>query len=376
MFWHSFKYELKTLLRVRELVFWNLIFPVALASFMFLAFGKISDATEKIEMIPVAVVEEQDSKVMDFVMEQLSTGEDALLDIQNVTEEKAEQLLKEEKIKGIIFEGEDTRLRVKESGMDQTVLQMILQQYKQQETAIKDVATEHPEKVASLVQGFSESVEVVKKEKMGDGNQDNLVNYFYAIFAMVCLFASFSGCNMVGNMQPNVSVMGQRRTVSPVHKMTTVLAEFAACELFQMVVVSLLLVYMRGILGIHLGNHYGAILLLLFVATSCGNMLGICIGCIPRFSMGAKTGILTGVSLLLSMMSDLMVAGVRDGIEHTVPIINDINPAALIVDSFYALNVYDTYERFAGNLFMLLIVTTILAVVSILLVRRNRYASL
>lgn len=211
---------------------------------------------------------------------------------------------------------------------------------------------------------------------MGDGNQDNLVNYFYAIFAMVCLFASFSGCNMVGNMQPNVSVMGQRRTVSPVHKMTTVLAEFAACELFQMVVVSLLLVYMRGILGIHLGNHYGAILLLLFVATSCGNMLGICIGCIPRFSMGAKTGILTGVSLLLSMMSDLMVAGVRDGIEHTVPIINDINPAALIVDSFYALNVYDTYERFAGNLFMLLIVTTILAVVSILLVRRNRYASL
>ena len=92
--------------------------------------------------------------------------------------------------------------------------------------------------------------------------------------------------------------------------------------------------------------------------------------------MGAKTGILTGVSLLLSMMSDLMVAGVRDGIEHTVPIINDINPAALIVDSFYALNVYDTYERFAGNLFMLLIVTTILAVVSILLVRRNRYASL
>ncbi|MBO5486548.1 MAG: ABC transporter permease, partial [Eubacterium sp.] len=136
------------------------------------------------------------------------------------------------------------------------------------------------------------------------------------------------------------------------------------------------LVYMRGILGIHLGNHYGAILLLLFVATSCGNMLGICIGCISRIGMGAKAGILTGLGLLLSMLSDLMVSGIRDKIEHTIPILNDINPAALIVDSFYALNVYDTYERFAGNLIMLLIITTILAVVSILLVRRNRYASL
>lgn len=376
MFWHNFKYGLKVLLHVKELVFWNLIFPIALASFMYLAFGNISETTEKMHKIPVAVVEEQDSKIMNFVLEQLSGGDDALLTIQNVTEDEAEQLLEAESVKGIIYEGEDTRLRVKESGMDQTVLQMILQQYKQQETVIKDVMSEHPENLASLVAGISDSADVVKREGMGEGNQDNLVNYFYAIFAMVCLFASFCGCNMMGGMQPNVSAMGQRRAVSPVRKMTAVLAEFTACELFQMVVVSLLLVYMRFVLKIHLGNHYGAILLLLLVATSCGNMFGICIGCLSRIGLGVKMGILVGVSLTLSMLSDLMVAGIRDGIEHTVPIINDINPAALIVDSFYALNVYDTYERFAGNIIMLIVVTVILAVISIFLVRRNRYASL
>ncbi len=376
MFWHNFKYGLKTLLRVKELVFWNLIFPIALASFMYLAFGNISEATEKMHKIPVAVVQGQDSQVMELVLEQLSEGEEALLTVQKVTEDKAEQLLEEESVKGIIYEGENPRLRVKESGIDQTVLQMILQQYKQQETVIKDVIAQHPDRLAVLLSGISDSSHVIKREAMGEGNQDNLVNYFYAIFAMVCLFASFCSCNMIGGIQPNISAMGQRRAVSPVHKMTAVLAQYTACELFQMVVVLLLLVYMRAVLGIHLGSHYGAIVLLLFVATSCGSMIGICIGCISRIGAGAKMGILVGISLFLSMLSDLMIAGIRSAIEHTVPIINDINPASLIVDSFYALNVYDTYERFTGNLIMLLLITVILAVVSIFLVRRNRYASL
>lgn len=376
MFWHSFKYGFKILFRVKELVFWSLIFPVALASFMFLAFGNISEKTESVHQIPVALVEEQGSEVMGAVLDQLSSGDEPLLSVEKATGEKAEQLLEDEKVTGVIYAGEDARLRVKESGIDQTVLQMIMQQCRQQETVIREVLSEHPEQMGSLLAGISEPAAAVKREKMGDGNQDNLVNYFYAIFAMVCLFASFSSCNMIGNMQPNVSAMGQRRAVSPTRKMTAVLAEFTASELFQMVIVSLLLVYMRFVLGIQLGSRYGAIVLLLFVGTSCGSMLGICIGCISKIGAGAKTGILVAGSLFLSMLSDLMISGIRNEIEHTVPVINDINPAALIVDSFYALNVYDTYERFAGNLIMLTLITVALAVISILLVRRNRYASL
>lgn len=376
MFWHNFKYGMKTLLRVKELVFWSLIFPVALASFMYLAFGNISETTEYVHQIPVAVVEERGSEVMEHVLDQLSTGDEPMLSVKKVTEEEAEQLLEEEDVTGIFYAGEDARLRVKESGMDQTVLQMILQQYRQQESVVKDVLAEHPEQTGSLLAGISEPAAVVKKEKMGDGNQDNLVNYFYAIFAMVCLFASFSSCNMIGDMQPNVSARGQRRAVSPMRKMTAVLAEFSACECFQMAVVMLLLVYMRFVLGIQIGSRYGAIVLLLFAGTSCGSMLGICIGCIAKISMGVKTGILVALSLFLSMLSDLMISGVRNSIEHNIPIINDINPAALISDSFYALNVYDTYDRFAENLFLLILITVVLAVISILLVRRNRYASL
>ena len=89
-------------------------------------------------------------------------------------------------------------------------------------------------------------------------------------------------------------------------------------------------------------------------------------------------GILVAASLFLSFLSDLMAQGVRDKIEHTAPIVNDINPAALIADSFYALNVYDGYGRFAVNLCTLLGMTAVLGAVDFWMVRRKRsnYAGL
>ena len=63
-------------------------------------------------------------------------------------------------------------------------------------------------------------------------------------------------------------------------------------------------------------------------------------------------------------------------IEHNVPIINRINPAALIVDSLYALNIYDTYDRYIQNIVVLAIMSVILLSVSFLILRRNKYASL
>ena len=48
--------------------------------------------------------------------------------------------------------------------------------------------------------------------------------------------------------------------------------------------------------------------------------------------------------MILSVLGGLIGPNVKSYIEHTMPIINRINPASLIVDSFYALNIYDTYD--------------------------------
>lgn len=377
MFLREFKYTLLSLLRSKELIFWTLIFPFALSTFMFMAFGNLFETTEQFRVIPVAVVQKETNPAFSVMLGAISVeGEEQILETTYAVEEEADKLLQDEDIKGIIYVDKKVSLKVKDNGMDQTILQMILNQFVQYEELLTDVGSRQPDKVMEVAQQLSGQVDYFVEGNKSEGNQDNVINYFYAIFAMTCLFASFAGCETILQLQANMSPLGQRRSVVGMGKMKMLLADFAASELVQFVLVCILLVYMRGVLGLKLGDRYGAIVLLLFVSTSLGIMLGILVGTLPRFGEAGKTGLLVSVNLAFCCMSDLMVSGIKDFIEHHVPVLNDINPAALITDAFYALNVYDTSERYLVDLCTLAGMTAVFGVVCYFIVRRNRYASI
>lgn len=377
MFGHVFKYGLLSLLRTKEIVFWTLIFPFALTTFMYLAFGNIFETTEKFHVVPVAVVEKEKNEVFDQMLKMVSEdSEEPLLEVHDMTSEEAEKELKDGEIKGILYVDHEVSMKVAEAGLEQTMLEMVLDQFVQYEKTIKDVAQQNPQHFMNAVAALTGQHEYVAEGKTSDGNQDNIINYFYAIFAMVCLFASFAGCDRILKIQANVSTLGQRRNMIPVHKLKSILADFLACEIVQYTIVILLLVYMKMVLKLDLGDKLPYMLLLLFFGTSYGIGLGILVGSIPRLGEAAKTGILVSVSLALSAMSDLMVSGIRESIEKSVPFINDINPAALITDSFYALNIYETNERFWINMAWLGGGIVAIMLLSYFMVRRSRYASL
>lgn len=377
MFRHILKYGLLSLLRTREIVFWTLIFPFALTTFMYFAFSNIFSTTEQFHAIPVAVVRQSENKAFTQILDMLSAeGENQILQVQRKERAQAEKMLQDGDVKGILYEGETVSLAVAESGMDQTMLKMIMEQFVQYEKTISDVWQFHPEKLMQSVTALASQEQYVEEKKTSEGNQDNIMNYFYAVLAMVCLFASFAGCDRILKIQANVSVLGQRRNMIPIHKMKSIIADFAACEIVQYTIVLLLLIYMKFVLKLPLGDNLPQILLLLLFGTSYGIMFGIFVGSLPRMEEGMKIGVLVCVGLVFSAMSDLMISGIKDGIEHTVPIINDINPAALITDSFYALNIYETNERFFGNIICLGAGIVLFTLVSYAMVRRSRYASL
>lgn len=377
MFIHIFQYALKGLCRSKVIVFWTLFFPIALSTFMYLSFINVSDTMEKVNVIPVAVVQEKETTAFDDMLGDVSgKGENRLLKVIRTSEEKAEALLDGREVRGIIYTGDQLSLRVAENGVEQTMLQMILNQFKQHEKVIADVRKDHPEKLDQALKALSEELTYVVENKTTDGNQDSMVNYFYAVFALTCLLASLSGYDRIVKIQENISPLAQRRSVSPVHKMKGILADFLACELLQFSVVCLLFFYMKVILGIQLGNKYPAILLLLFLGTSLGVLVGILIGTLPWYGEVVKIGIITAIVLVFCTLSDLMVDGIRDAVEHNIPWLNDINPAALIVDSFYALNIYDNYVRFGENMMRLGGIAVLLLFICFCIVRRRRYASL
>ncbi len=377
MFIRDFLYTIKILMRAKVSLFWTLVFPILLATFMYMAFGNIYEQDEMFSNIKVAVVTEDESaNGLNYMLDALSDGDDALLSVTRMSESDAEKLLADEEVEGIIYT-DDVKLTVAESSVNASILETVLSEYKQYEHALKDIykdGTEPKGDMSNLVEKLSEQRSYYTEKSSTEGSQNVYNNYFYAIFAMSCLFASLSSIEMMSNLQANVSATGKRKNVSPQRKMTFVLAEFAALLLIHFVVEVISFIYMSCI-GVDFGDRVWEILLTLFVGCFIGLAIGVIVGAISKLAEGTKIGIVIGISMVMSILSDLCINGIKYEIQQHVPIINKLNPAALISDSFYALNVYSDHQVFTENIVIMTIEAVVLIAVGILMVRRNRYAS-
>lgn len=59
MFFHNFKYCIKTIINGKVTLFWTLIFPIALATFMYMAMGNLMEKGEMFKDVKVALVEQE-----------------------------------------------------------------------------------------------------------------------------------------------------------------------------------------------------------------------------------------------------------------------------------------------------------------------------
>ena len=386
MFIRDFLYTIKILMRAKVSIFWTLVFPILLATFMYMAFGNIYEQDEMFSNIKVAVVTEDESaNGLNYMLDALSDGDDALLLVERMSENDAEKSLADEEVEGIIYT-DDVRLTVAESSVNASILETVLSEYKQYEHTLKDIykdgiglqqymsGTSGVDDMSDLVEKLSEQRSYYTEKASTEGSQNVYNNYFYAIFAMSCLFASLSSIGMMNNLQANVSATGKRKNVSPQRKMTFVLAEFAALLLIHFVVEVISFIYMSCI-GVDFGDRVWEILLTLFVGCFIGLAIGVIVGAISKLAEGTKIGIVIGISMVMSILSDLCINGIKYEIQQNAPIINKLNPAALISDSFYALNVYSDHQVFTENIVIMIIEAVVLITVGILMVRRNRYAS-
>ena len=377
MLFHNIKYTFLSMIRTKEVIFWSLVFPLVLTTFMYLAFGKINEVTENLETIDVAVVESVQNEMFDKILVEVSNGESPLLNPMKMNSQDAVSALDGEEVDGIIHVDDTISLSVRENGLNATILSSFVDRYLQNEATLTQIAKNNPLALNSAIEALSDDTSYFKEEKLTDGNTDNLSNYFYAVFAMSCLFASFTGISSMFSIQGNLSPLGQRRCVAPTKKLHVVLTLFLTNEIVQFAIELITFAYMSLVLGLDLSNKYPALFLLLFVASSFGLTMGMFIGSLKKpVTEGAKMGIGVAISMALSVMADLCVSGLMNTIEHTVPIINRLNPAALISDSFYALNTYSDYSRYTSNMVNLSAMTHILFTLTILTVRRNRYASI
>ena len=374
---HLFKYRIKALIGNKKLLFWLLLFPLSLATLFKLTLGDGTDVSDQFSTIPVAIVlnEEEGSDTFLSIIEDVQNGEKPLFSIQIATGEDAKSLLDQETIKGIITYGSSIELTVGASGLEESIIKSFVEQYKRSQAILTDIAIHHPEKLETAMEMLTDSNSYLNSVSLGGESISCNYQYYYALIAMTCIYGTFLGNKNSSDILANLSPLAARRCITPTHKMKLILSDLAAALVIHFAEIVLVVGYIRFVLGVNIAVKAP----LFFLACFFGSLIGICIGqfigSISKGSEALKTSISVGISMLLSFLSGLMVAEIKDAIQQKAPILNSINPNALITDMFYSLTVYDDYSRYIKSLISLIILAAILLIGNFLVIRRERYAS-
>lgn len=378
----NFKYALLRLMRNKANLFWILVFPIVLGCFFKIAFSNIT-ASESFHTIPVAVVEGDNADATAFhtMIEQLSgDSEDAMLSATFCDDKKARTLLEKGKVDGIFYTTDTVELAVNsdlsDASINQSILQSLLTQYYLNRDLIVQILTTNPGNIESLVDSIGQSVDTRKEVSLTRNNIDTYDQYFYNLIAMACLYTAMGGINLAINNSANLSSLAARKTIAPAKRAALIGTELLAIILFESLLNMVSFLFIVTVLGIHMTTHLGLALLTILISTTFSITFGMFLGCVGPKSEGGKTGLMFAVVMPLCFLSGLMMGTMRMVVEKYAPFVNRINPAALISNSFYALNNYDTLTRYTGNILTLLLMTALFLIISILVTRRKTYASL
>ena len=370
------KYALLTKLRNPSIVFWPFLFPLALATLMYFAIGQMDQAD--FETVPAAVVVEEEGEAVDSFLPYVDAMDESsgLIRAEKMTEEAALKALEKGEAEGIFYVGNDVRLTVSGNGFPESILQSVLASYQSGEEAVKDIARLHPEGMQDALEKMKEYDTAVNQVSLGGTTIDGNVQIFYALIGMACLYGCFIGFGCALWLQANLTALAARRCVAPVHRLKLILTEFGAGFLVHFANMIVLLAYMRYVLKLEFTGSFAEMTGLVLVGSMFGVSMGIFVGSLGKVGEGIRIGILLGISMSLSFLAGLMDASVKDAVEQHAPVLSRVNPAALISDALYCINVYDAPERFADNMVILIIMSALMVGGAFLIVRRERYGSI
>ena len=417
MFKHALLYNIKIVLRNNEGLLWGLIFPLAYGLVYMLAFQGINNQTENFDAIPVAVVYEgtadQITEAKDLLAniategsieagdvvesEEIATGvvdssDYPLLAINMEDEETAQAHLREGIISQAIYVGFDDQSQMQfnlevapsaASSITSTIVYAILESFASSTNAFTllfDQAIQSPDP--------QEAVDQVNfRLDQLNTDQDILVtskankkvsawsNFYYVALAYVCIFYMSIGINLVLQNEANYAETALRETVSPTTKYTRYLA-----ITLTWIVPALLIIYI--LLGIYwlndvpLGDDWPRIFALMTLGPITGILMGSAFAAVFKKKAELIMGIAIVIPLILGMLSGMMSYDVKVWVVNNAPIINKLNPVALINDAFYYLNNYPTYAQYNQNMMILSGLAAVCLIISLIGIRRTDYENL
>ena len=372
---HLLKYIFLSKIRNFNIVFWPLVFPLVLGTFFYFAFGNIDEAD--FQTVPVAVVKEDSSDTFFLTyLKQVKKSNPDLLKPEEMSGKEALEKLQNRKIKGIYYVGEEVSLTVAGNGMEESILKTVLDSCENTRTTITNIMKKNPQIDMEAIEKMLSSRNMVKEVSLGGKTIDGNVQFFYALIAMACLYGCFIGFGSAIGIQANITPLAARRCITPTHKLKLILTDQMASFALGYTDVIILILYLRYVLKLDFQGQMGRMLTVALFGSLIGVSMGLFVGSFGKMQEGAKIGIMLGISMVSSFLAGLMNGTMKDMVEKRAPFVNRINPASLISDAFYCINVYDDTARYHRNLITLAIMCVVLVLAAFFMVRRERYDSI
>ena len=329
--------------------FWTLLYPLLLSTLFILTTSNITG--DGMEDIPVGITEEHQLAV---ILEEVE-----ILEMTETTESQALTLMEDDELSGFITE--DNELLVTNSGLDQTILESVLNEITQMyESGI-------PAENFTFDNNF-----IVET----DADREPQVIMFYSLIAMMVFYTMFSSIEFVTTMQPNLSTMGARFQASPYSKTKMLMASAVGALglglLTNSLIIAFLMIFYQGTLF----SAFLPTVLLLIFGNIAGIGIGFAVGLFPKINANFKTFVGIIVLLALTFSAGMIGPAVRVLVNEHLPLLNSLNPVARLTDTLFRINLMDNFDDYMLTLGILMGIAVVMFVFTLVALRRKQYDSL
>lgn len=394
MFFHNFKYTLKTLFRNKALIFWTFAFPIILGTLFKLAFSNIENK-EKLDIIDIAIVDDQnfeDSPVYKEVFKTLGDKEsdEYMFNITYTDKETSKKMLENEEITGylVFTDKNNVKITVNESGINETVLRYVVDEIASKKEIIESLVEkkvseelakgnfdikyeEISNNITSIIQ-----TDNIKLNNISNKNMSYTMIEYYTLIAMTALYGSMISLFVIDYKLANMNSVGKRTSISPMKKGPMILGSLLASYIVQIIGLVLLFVYTIFVMKVDYGDNLLLVCILALAGSLAGLALGVSVGTLVKSNENTKTGILLATTMIGCFLSGMMGITMKYVLDKNVPILNKINPANMITDGFYSLYYYNTLDRYYFDVLSLVVLSAIMIIISYGEMRRQKYDSI
>jgi ABC-2 type transport system permease protein len=385
MFFHNFLYSLKVLFRNKPLMFWSFAFPIVLGLLFNLAFKDI-EKNESFSSFDIAIVNSEEylnNPIYKEAYTSLSEGDDKLFDINYVSKEEADVLLEDKEIVGYLEFSESVSITINQNGINETILKFVVDEIESNKEMINSLIQKRLENnkysEIELIIGEIKSKVLNTSVSLKDQTKDN-ISYtmieYYTLIAMTALYGGTIAIYITNLKLANMGSIGKRTAVTAIKKSSLLLSSLLASYLIQILELALLFLFTIFVLSVDYGNNLLYIIILALIGSFAGLTLGVAIATLIRASENTKTGILIAVTMFGCFLSGMMGITMKYVVDTYAPLVNLVNPAALITDGFYNLYYYGLNDNFILDLILLLVFSAVMLLISYRGLRRQKYDSI